>query len=279
MRFCVCARHRAGRGQSAEAERAQATDKGITSDEMRGTSGGHTCCLSAEACGVPCGHVADATSHCASSASACATCGGQSCAVVSQARAAATSPPPPTAPAGAGSECLGTSAGNTVGCVRWCREEFAADHCAKCGCRACGFCSAATLVLHVPPPSPSPPPAEPPPPPHPKPPPPKPPPRPPKPPPPPTPPPPSPRPLAPPPPPIPALPPLVPSPLSAADLETAHAMRIVVVLVVGACLLSCGRSLASTVWPSASADPATKEALAHTNEDDDSDSEAEAPWR
>ena len=59
-------------------------------------------------------------------------------------------------------------------------------------------------------------------------------------------------------------------------------MRIVLILVVGACLFSCARSLASTIWPPSSSD-ATTEALnsaAHANEaEEESDwEESEAPW-
>ena len=255
-----------------------------------------SCCLSREPCDTECSQIAGAGSFCTSSHASCEDCGGVTCAAAAGTPARAAASPPPAVLGIDASDCLTDSALASSGhalkvdCVHWCTVKYAADHCAKCGCRSCSFCSAGasgtTLALHMPPPSPLPPPRSPPPPPHPKPPTPRPPPQPPAPPPPPSPPPPSALPYPPPPPPLPFAPPRLPSPQSVADRTAAHATQIVAALALAAWLLSCIRGLhreargrAAPASPSGGGetqalteyDPWTRVASGVVDEDDDED--------
>ena len=120
------------------------------------------CCVDASATSCSqCGHLASQSSLCSSSDSACVTsCGSsllQRCATTASTERAVHWPPPssPSLPATAAA-CPSRVINHPfhLDCRSWCSEQFAADHCVKCSCGACGFCSTTTLRLKLPPPPP-----------------------------------------------------------------------------------------------------------------------------
>ena len=219
----------------------------LTCESVTRMSGALRCCVDALATDCEtCSHMASSL-FCADSTMACAKCGGNLLCNLG------TQSPPSAVTASAAASGIEDSACPSLlekhalyrDCRAFCLEKHAADHCTKCSCRACSFCSVGTLLLHLPPPPPKPPP------PHPRLPPP--PPRPPKSPPPP--PPGLPR-LPPPPHPLPPLrppprlmPPSPPPPIDEHMLRMHSAAQLSGGIVLLACLVGCVRHLLSTLAP------------------------------
>ena len=217
-----------------------------------------SCCLSQD-CATPCTHLAAISSFCSTSATSCASCGGAVCPIGPPPPPRPPPPPPPPLRPATDAVCTATTSGHVLHaeCNKWCSTKYAADHCAKCGCKTCGFCDSAThhsLLLKLPPPAPLPPPSPPPPPPRPPP-----SPRPPPPPPPRPPPPSGPPPLTPPsrPPPTPPSPLSPPAPLSASDAAAQSATTFIAGVVLLGFVFFCVRGLFQTISPSGVARGAT----------------------
>ena len=204
------------------------------------------CCVSSTATScADCSHLSLADSFCATSVSACLQCGTPLSHLCSEIQ-----PPPPASPSAANldSHCSAKETNHPMhrDCKSWCGVMHASDHCTKCSCRSCEFCSSPALRLHLPPPPPLPLPPVPCPPP--------PPPIPPLPPPPPSPHPPSPAPpppwpplpYSPPHPPLTLSPPPPPSPIDASAARSSEAARLSAGLALLACLVGCVRRLMAT---------------------------------